>query len=282
MNGREESWSLAATESIWQREDTGSKQTRKLPLLVLLRIRNEELILQDTLDHLAGFADVICAYDDASTDATRAILKAHEKVAMIVQNDEWQSSIDSRLLSETRHRGLLLQEARKRFDFDWCMCCDADERYVGPIREFVTAPIAAQVNGVRIRLFDAYMTKNDDHPFEKGMKLLNFRRYFGPERRDILMLWKNREDVKFVGLDAREPIVATGVETDFYCQHYGKSLSYAHWEATCDYYVKHFPWDPYGQKWNARKGKALHEQSDFGTALHAWGSDLFDAAVKIY
>lgn len=277
MNGTEMDWDLTRDESIWI--NPLARVEGPLPLLVLLRVRNEELILADTLDHLASFADVICVYEDASTDATRNILRSHPKVGMVIQNDAWQSGTDNRLLSETRHRGLLLQEARKRWDFRWCMCCDADERYVGALREWVTAPVEGKPDAIRIQLFDAYMTPGDCAPYRTGIPLLDFRRAFGPERRDILMLWQNSSGAHYAGLDAREPIVPGVTEVRFYCQHYGKSLSEAHWEDTCDYYVAHFPWEPYGVKWAARKGKSVHALSDFGRPLFSWGDDLFGNAV---
>lgn len=279
MSGYDTDWRLAVEESIWIRSQTQSNFLATVPLVVLLRVRNEELILKDTLNHIAEFADFICAYDDASTDQTREILKSHGKVVLIVQNDHWQSGIENRLLSETRHRGLLLQEARKRLAFQWCMCCDADERYVGPLRQFVTEPIQGKPDAVRIQLFDAYMTEGDDHPYSSGMSLMDFRRSFGPECRNILMLWRNSDAVQYVGLDAREPLVEGAIATMFRCQHYGKSLSYEHWESTCDYYVGNFPWDPYGKKWDARRGKALHALSDFGRPLFKWGEDLYKNAI---
>lgn len=283
MNGfNEKTWNLEEKESIWIRSVSQSNLPDPIPLVALLRVRNEELILKDTLNHLANFADVICAYDDASSDKTREILKSHDKVLLVVQNDHWQSGVENRLLSETRHRGLLLQEARKRFSFNWCMCCDADERYIGPVRQFVTESLQEKPDAIRIQLFDAYMTEGDDRSFSGEMPLENFRRYFGPERRDILMLWKNSDHAHFTGLDAREPAVQGQSESKFFCQHYGKSLSYEHWEATCEYYVKNFPFDSYGKKWEDRKGKALHSKSDFGRPLFEWGDLLFENAVKIY
>lgn len=276
----ESEWALAAAESVWLRP-VPHLHNQTVPLLILLRIRNEELILDDTLRHLSEFADMICVYEDASTDATREILKRYEKVVMIIENDYWQSGIEQRLLSETRHRGLLLQEARKNFNFTWCMCCDADERYIGRIREYVSEPIALKPAAVRIQLFDAYMTEGDDAAYFQGQALKNFRSYFGVERRDILMLWQNKQHVRFKGLDAREPIVTGSVDVNFFCQHYGKSLSYEHWESTCDYYIEHFPWHPYGEKWSARKGMALHKSSDFGRDLLQWGGNLFENSIKI-
>jgi hypothetical protein len=110
---------------------------------------------------------------------------------------------------------------------------------------------------------------------------LGFRRFFGPEQRDILMLWRNRSEVCFTEHHAREPGGIERVRTDFYCQHYGKWLSVDHWEETCDYYLRHFPFDTYGRKWRDRKGRAIHTQSDFMRPLYEWGDALFANAVKI-
>jgi hypothetical protein len=71
------------------------------------------------------------------------------------------------------------------------------------------------------------------------------------------------------------------VRIDLHCQHYGKSLSVAHWEETCDYYIRHFPFETYGKKWTERKGQAIHTQSDFNRPLYAWGETLFANAVPM-
>lgn len=258
-----------------------SRKLATLPLVAITRVRNESLLLQDTLDHVAQFADAIFVYDDASEDDSFDIAMNHSCVAGIIRNGCWQGGPDARLLSETRHRGLLLKYAQDTFSFDWGFCFDADERYIGPICELVRSPRAPTVPGVRFRLFDAYMTADDCEPLKPGQPLLNFRRYFGPEYRDILMLWKNAKTVAYRGLDAREPTVEGGSTTMFYCQHYGKSVSVEQWEATCRYYVEHFPYEPYGRKWSARMGKAVHVKSDFGRPLYRWGGDLFGRAIAL-
>jgi hypothetical protein len=72
--------------------------------------------------------------------------------------------------------------------------------------------------------------------YQADCELLNFRRFFGPERRDVLMLWRNRLEVIFAKHHGREPAGVERVGTGLYCQHYGKSLSVEHWEETCEYY----------------------------------------------
>lgn len=249
-------------------------------LVAVTRIRNEALILGDTLDYLGEHVDAIVAYDDASSDETVDMLREHPKVALIIANTEWERDVAARRLAEGRHRGLLLQTARDAMQFDWTLCFDPDERVTGDIKG-VLADAPEEVDGVRVKLFDAYMTEEDHAPYRPQDKLLDFRRYFGPERRDILMFWRNRPKVHFAARHAREPGGLEVIATELYCQHYGKSLSLDHWEETCDYYITHFPYETYGKKWSERKGKGIHTRSDFGRPLYPWGEELFANAVRI-
>jgi len=72
-------WQLREQERIVT--GNGALLGRKHFLVGLTRVRNEALLLPDTLDYLAKHVDAIVAYDDASTDATVEILYAHSKVA---------------------------------------------------------------------------------------------------------------------------------------------------------------------------------------------------------
>jgi len=272
-------WQLRGSERIIK--GNASLLGGKHLLVGLTRVRNEALLLPDTLDYLAPHVDAIVAYDDASSDATVDILQAHPKVALIVANQSWEEDIDARRLAEGRHRGLLLEMAREQLPHDWMLCFDPDERITGDLRAFIEGLAADACDAVRVRLFDAYMTPEDHAPYVQGHELLNFRRFYGPEERDILMLWRNRPEIGFAEGDGRTPHGMTKVKTGLYCQHYGKSLSVEHWEETCDYYIRHFPFETYGRKWLARKGKAIHTESDFGRPLYEWGETLFANAVPM-
>jgi glycosyltransferase involved in cell wall biosynthesis len=270
-------WQVRESEQIIQ--GNAALLGRKHLLIAMTRVRNEALILPDTLDYLGTQVDAIIAYDDASTDDTVEILRKHPKVALIVANQSWEHDVAARKQAEGRHRGLLLDMARAQLPHDWMLCFDPDERVTENLRDFVTN--AGECDAVRVRLFDAYLTPDDHAPYRSDLELLHFRRFYGPEQRDILMLWRNRPEIGFAEGHGRTPGGMRQVETDLYCQHYGKSLSIEHWEETCDYYIRHFPFETYGKKWTERKGRALHTESDFSRPLYEWGDELFANAVNI-
>lgn len=251
-------------------------QLAKPEIIGITRVRNEELILEDTLKHISKFIDQIIIFDDSSEDLTIKIAQSFKSVCMILKNTKWRNE---RLVEETRHRGILLNYA-KCYKPKWIFCFDADERFEGIMRFTLNDEKYKDVDGIRIKLFDAYMTKHDCNPIGKGEELLNSRKYFGPECRETLMLWKNNPDIRFEGLDQREPVGCKNLITDFFCQHYGKAISTNEWEKTCDYYSTNFP-EPYKSKWTNRKGKSIHELSDFETPLYSW-DEVKENAIVIY
>jgi glycosyltransferase involved in cell wall biosynthesis len=273
---------------VWQLRDSERIITGNAALLGakhflvgLTRVRNEALLLPDTLDYLSAHVDAIVAYDDASTDDTVEILKHHPKVALIVANGAWEEDIAARKLAEGRHRGLLLEMARADLPHDWMLCFDPDERITGDLRGFVRGLAHDECDALRVQLFDAYMTQGDHAPYTQGHELLDFRRFYGPEQRNILMLWRNRPGIVFAEGDGRTPRGMERERIALHCQHYGKSLSVAHWEETCDYYIRHFPFETYGKKWTERKGQAIHTKSDFNRPLYEWGETLFANALPM-
>ena len=272
-------WQLRDSERII--EGNAALLGREHLLVAMTRMRNEALILPDTLEYLGRQVDAIVAYDDASTDETVDILRSHPKVAFVVANQAWEKDVEARKRAEGRHRGLLLDMARGQLPHEWMLCFDPDERVTGDMRGFVAGLGEDDCDAVRVKLFDAYLTPEDHAPYTSDRALLDFRKFYGPEQRDILMLWRNRAGIGFAEGDGRTPRGMAQVKTELTCQHYGKSLSVAHWEETCDYYIRHFPFETYGKKWTERKGKAIHTDSDFGRPLHPWGETLFANAVPM-
>jgi glycosyltransferase involved in cell wall biosynthesis len=234
----------------------------------ITRVRNEALIIADTIEHYLGHCDNIILYDDCSEDDTVAIAReAGGDRIQIVCGDFW---VTNRPAEETRHRSLLLDLVRTGTDADWCLCFDADERLVGTL----PADPAPSCDGYRLRLFDGYLTPEYQEPYATG-PLADLPRMWGPEYRDILMLFRV-DAARYRGLDQREPVIPYGAWTYSMVKvkHYGKCLSVEHWEETCNYYATYFP-KRYKRKWEARKGKAIHKSSDFGRPLFSW-ADLID------
>lgn len=223
----------------------------------ITRVRNEELIIEDTLRHALGRVDRVILYDDASTDRTLEIARDFDGV-MAIEGSSWRRD---RPAEETRHRAILMRTA-KGIGAEWCWCFDADERLDGDLPE----PTG---NGFRFRLFDGYMADGYDAPYTGG-RLDTLPRMWGPEYRDILMMFRI-DAATYRGPDRREPIITSDVAlADVRVKHYGKCLSVDHWDDTCNYYADHWP-EPYRSKWAARRGKAIHTKSDFGRPLYRWG-----------
>lgn len=227
-------------------------------LIGITRVRNEALIIQDTIEHFLARCDHVVLYDDCSTDDTVEIAKtAGGKDITIINGDEWRKD---RMAENSRHRAIVLDVARK-LGADWCLCFDADERLVGDLPEL-------KGDGFKFRLFDGYLTKTHQSLYTGG-DLAQLPRMWGPEYRDILMLFR-ADKASFNGHNLRPPILSgQKVLADVKVKHFGKCLSIEHWEETCRYYSTYFP-ARYSNRWNARKGKAIHTASDFNRALWTW------------
>lgn len=226
-----------------------------MKLAGITKIRDEQEIIQDTLDHFSLFCDAIYVYDDCSGDDTVKICEEHKNVRRVVRGRHWDLN---RLRAEYQTRQLILEEAKKDSP-EWFLYFDADERIEYSFNGY------KHYDGIVMRLFDFYITTEDiDKPYYE-------RRWLGPEYRDILMMFKNTPEVRYCVPDQREAILGFGARCYYggYVKHYGKAISVEQWEKTCNYYATWFP-EPFRSKWKGRKGKAVHTLSDFGRPLIQW------------
>jgi glycosyltransferase involved in cell wall biosynthesis len=92
-----------------------------MKLAAFLQIYNEETKgnLRRCLDSLSLYCDVICIYDDASTDNSVEVAESYEKVRLI-RGDKNEFN------KEIHHKQKLL-EFTKQFNPDWLFWMDADE-----------------------------------------------------------------------------------------------------------------------------------------------------------
>jgi glycosyltransferase involved in cell wall biosynthesis len=231
-----------------------------MKIIGLTRVRNEQYIIQDTLDHMSEFCDKIVVYDDASIDRTPEICRYHPKVKEVISNKHWDS-IRSRAEWQNRRELLNVSKQHAGPD-DWFVYMDADERIEFPWD--ILEVFSNDVIGFRCKLFDYYITPNDIELHYSQ------RKYLGPEYRNILMIFRNLPTLDYSSSDQREVHLRDSrtVTSIGYVKHYGKALSLKQWNDTCEYYGRFFP--KYSAKWNARRGKAIHRTSSFGNELITW------------
>lgn len=223
------------------------------------RVRNESLILKDTLEHFSKHCDHIFIYDDCSTDDSVKIMQQFKNVT-IIKGKEWSQN---QWQEETKHRGLLLDIVKKSKKYEMCLCFDADERLMGKLPK--------TTGGYSVDLFDGYLTKDLNKPYKSG-RLSQLSRMWGPECREILVFFDPTK-AKYDKAGQREPSYSGKIKkTHVKIKHFGKCLSVEHWEETCDFYSRYFP--QWAEKWERRKGKAIHIKSDFGAELYNWNDLL--------
>jgi glycosyltransferase involved in cell wall biosynthesis len=233
---------------------------KDIKIIGITRVRNEEEIIVNTLNHVGELVDGIVVCDDASTDKTVELCEAHPKVLKVIKNKVWESNPIARNRAEGRLRQLPYNEAVK-LGANWVYYFDADE-YV----DFSLVNLDKEVETYFFRLFDFYITNEDvDKDYLE-------RKFMGPEYRDIPMLFKVNNSINFhqrVPSGHGKKMAIGG-----YVKHYGKAISVEEWDKTCDYYINH-RWRGVSpmlhERWKKRVGKAIHTKSDFDTELITWG-----------
>jgi len=237
-----------------------------MQIAACLRIRNEELIINDTLDHLVkcGVSSA-WIYNDRSTDNTLSIIKKHPLVKGIINFDNFAGNTFN---IQGKQRNQIIQYAMQKSNADWIIYMDADERFYPEqdLRELLSNYL--KYDGLTINLFDAYMTEDFKEPYSGG-ELLQLPRKFGSEIRRQLFFFRNGIPAFVPNGPFREPIGINNIgriTTQACIAHYGKGISEQQWEDTCDHYIDNGT-PEMRAKWIKRKGKAIHKLSDFNTEL---------------
>lgn len=229
-----------------------------MKIIGLTKIRNESAIIKETLDHWGKICTGgIYITDDASTDNTVEICRAHPAVKSVGEMVHWDPDREK---MEWLLRDYTLSRAQQdAAPDDWFVYFDADERMYFDNWELL---FNKTIGAIACKLYDIYITPEDQNEDDH-----NKRQMVGPEYRTIVFFFRNspylrynKPDQRIVDLPPNCKTVIAGV-----IKHFGKGLSVKHWEETCDYYINF--WPKYADKWEQRKGKAVHEVSDFGNKL---------------
>lgn len=233
-------------------------------IIGLTKVRNEADIIRDTLDKWGEICTGgIYVYDDVSSDSTRDICRAHPAVKDVIEGAFWDADREK---AEWFNRQVVLERAKQFADKDtWFVYFDADEHLYN-FNEWGLFQ-NPDVNAIACRLYDFYITPADVD------KRYSEREWIGPEFRTIVFFFRNLPGIRYHMPDQRIVSLPDGsgnipIHGDI--KHYGKGFSVAHWEATCDYYIRF--WPKYADKWRKRKGQAIHAEgvSDFGNKLIKW------------
>lgn len=236
----------------------------------ITRVRNESQIIKSTLDRLVNHFDRVVVFDDASEDNTVEICLNHELVTEVIANEVWSPEPKIRHQLETTQRKHLYNHTIDKYKPDWVLYFDADEHIYFDDIDW------AGNNSYFFRLFDVYITPEDvDKHFEE-------REFVGCEYRDIPMLFRPENCSGFFN---RIPTGLRNLKFGGTVKHFGKGISEDHWEETCNYYVNHLyeiglTGESIKDKWEKRKGKAIHTESDFGNPLIRWGERYQENKIK--
>ena len=164
---------------------------------------------------------------------------------------------DDRLRAEWYNRNLALTSARRFMqDGEWIAYFDADEH---PYNIDASLFAREDIDALGLSLYDVYITPED---VDCDYKL---REWVGPEARTIPFFFRLRPWSGYTRPDQRIMQHRGKSRTVGVCKHYGKGYSIGHFERKFDYYANDF--GKYADKWKARKGKAIHTESDDGNEL---------------
>lgn len=228
-----------------------------MKVAIVSRIYNEENILQEFLDYYRDIATAgFYFYDDGSTDNTLDILNNDPAVKHVIKGTR-HNGVSSHN-NQNPQRKQIIEIARSDLQpDDYFMLLDVDE-----FIQLTTPLPSIPQDLIFLSLFDMYITDSDKD------KHWTERKYFGPEVRNLAFIVKNSS---YRDLRNDRTLIAAGTSANHgFVKHVGKGISIEYWENKCNHYSQPNMPAKYRGKWEARKGKAIHTQSDFGRPLYTW------------
>jgi len=239
-----------------------------MKIAVVCRVYNESSMIHDFLDHYRRIATGgFYFYDDGSTDGTVSILENESNVKHVIKGKRLPI-VESHDQQNPQRKQIMDVALNDLTENDYILLLDADE-----FIEFTVLPFEITNDLVHFHLFDSYITEKDkDDPWQS-------REMFGPELRDIAFMvrvgaYKTIINDRTILIKTHQPINFGG-----FVRHVGKSISVEYWENKCKHYSTSNMPRIYRDKWELRKGKAIHTLSDFNRPLYKW-DDLIKNPVN--
>ncbi|MFA5131379.1 MAG: glycosyltransferase [Patescibacteria group bacterium] len=143
-----------------------------MKIITLIPIKNEDWILEQTLENVCSFSDHVIIADQQSTDRSLEICKKFDKVRVVINNSEGHSN---------SVRWALLDEARKIEGNNFIFCIDADEiispKFIGEIKTLISNNILFPGMGVSfqwIQIWGSMKTHRVDGVWRNNIKVAGF------------------------------------------------------------------------------------------------------------
>ncbi len=221
---------------------------KHLKLVGITRVKDEKILIQEHLDHMAEFCDALCVYDDLSTDGTFEIIKNHPKVKVILQTDKsWQPKPVGKVkdpLELWKKNQEMLDVAKKELNPEWFIFLDVDEFLDEDLQKDLPKILASKdYDAICFQMYDFFITEEDkDKPYNGDIRSL--RRFAGTEYRNQLFLFRNVWSLFFKEGAHKEP---NGFKnnrvsfTDYKIKHYGKAKSIEDYYKKSQHYLKYRP-----------------------------------------
>ncbi len=212
----------------------------------LLRVRNEKMLVNEQINHLADLCNAVYVYDDGSTDGTLEIIQKHPRVTGYIANQKWKPSIwpvkDKLMLSEKNME--LINFARRKENLtaqDWFIYTDVDEKFEAGFKQKLSKIIQQKKYDLIIfELYDFFITDKDAKiPYNGDIQ--SMRKYCGTEYRLLPFVFRNIPNLFLINGAVRDPLGYDEKRiwySPYKIKHYGKAKTIDDYYAKREFYLR--------------------------------------------